>query len=57
MLADELFENEATLTNYDDEVTEVLLELSHYFIERVMYDVAVEMRRIKRVRVFMDDVE
>lgn len=55
MLADELFENEATLTNYDDEITEVLLEVSHYLIEKTLYDVAVELRRVRRIRVFMDD--
>lgn len=55
MLADELFENEATLTNYDDEITEVLLEASHYLFEKVLYDVAVEFRRVRRVRAFMDD--
>lgn len=54
MLADELFENEPNLTCYDDETTEVLLEMAHYLTDKLLFDAAIELRKLRRVRSFME---
>lgn len=52
MLAIELFESEQTWINYNDEMAELLVELSRVIEERVFFEVATQMKRLQRRRKF-----